>query len=99
LGFLANLYKSAGWDVVRLNYLGDWGKQCGLLALSFKTYGDEKALEKDPIQHLYQIYVKINSLLTDERNEIERTEEDGKDASQFRSEGLDAQARRFFKAM
>jgi arginyl-tRNA synthetase len=47
--FLANLYKSAGWDVVRLNYLDDWGNQYGLLALSFKTYGDEKELEKNPI--------------------------------------------------
>jgi arginyl-tRNA synthetase len=97
--FLANLYKSAGWDVVRLNYLDDWGNQYGLLALSFKTYGDEKELEKNPIQHLYQIYVKINSLLTDERNEIERQVKDGKDASQYRNEGLDPQARRYFKAM
>lgn len=26
-GFLANLYKASGWDVVSLNYLGDWGTQ------------------------------------------------------------------------
>jgi len=25
--FLANLYKSCGWGVVRMNYLGDWGTQ------------------------------------------------------------------------
>ena len=25
--FLANLYKACGWDVVSLNYLGDWGTQ------------------------------------------------------------------------
>jgi arginyl-tRNA synthetase len=25
--FLANLYKMCGWDVVSMNYLGDWGTQ------------------------------------------------------------------------
>jgi arginyl-tRNA synthetase len=24
-GFLSNLFKGSGWDVTRLNYLGDWG--------------------------------------------------------------------------
>jgi arginyl-tRNA synthetase len=26
-GFIANLYEASGWDVVRINYLGAWGKQ------------------------------------------------------------------------
>lgn len=30
--FLANLYEANGWDAVRMNYLGDWGKQFGTLA-------------------------------------------------------------------
>jgi arginyl-tRNA synthetase len=25
--FLANLYKACGWEVITLNYLGDWGIQ------------------------------------------------------------------------
>ncbi|KAF2178010.1 arginyl-tRNA synthetase [Zopfia rhizophila CBS 207.26] len=98
-GFLANLYEGAGWDVVRLNYLGDWGKQYGLLALGFKMFGDDKSLEEDPIHHLYQIYVKINQMLADERKEIERLETAGEDASNLRNEGLDEQARQYFKAM
>ena len=34
--FLANLYKSCGWEVIRMNYLGDWGTQvCFPLPLPF----------------------------------------------------------------
>ncbi|CAI6292652.1 unnamed protein product [Periconia digitata] len=98
-GFLSNLYEAAGWDVVRLNYLGDWGKQYGLLALGYKMHGDDKALEADPIHHLYEIYVKINTLLAEERKEIEQLEKEGKDATKIRNEGLDEQARKYFKAM
>ena len=25
--FLANLYKACGWEVVSMNYMGDWGTQ------------------------------------------------------------------------
>ncbi|TVY82034.1 Cytoplasmic arginine--tRNA ligase [Lachnellula suecica] len=98
-GFLANLYQGAGWDVVRVNYLGDWGKQYGLLALAFEKYGSEEALEADPIKHLFEIYVKINVDLSAEKDEIKKLEEAGQDASHLKNDGLDEQARRYFKAM
>jgi arginyl-tRNA synthetase len=98
-GFLSNLFQIAGWDVVRLNYLGDWGKQYGLLALGFKMFGDEKALEEDPIQHLFQVYVKINKQVREEQDIIKQLEAAGKDASELKSNSLDEQARKYFKAM
>jgi arginyl-tRNA synthetase len=98
-GFLANLYEGAGWEVIRINYLGDWGKQYGLLALGFKKYGNEEALEKDPINHLYEIYVSINKDMTAEKEEMKALKEAGKDFSHIENEGLDEQARRYFKAM
>ncbi|KUJ19230.1 putative Arginyl-tRNA synthetase, cytoplasmic [Mollisia scopiformis] len=98
-GFLANLYEALGWDVIRINYLGDWGKQYGLLALGFERYGSEEALLVDPINHLFHIYVKISAELADEKAKITALEKEGKDASELKNEGLDEQARRYFKAM
>ena len=46
----------------RLNYLGDWGKQFGLLALGWRRFGNEQELERDAVQHLFDVYVQINSL-------------------------------------
>lgn len=67
--FLANLHEANGWDVTRMNYLGDWGKQFGLLAVGFEMFGSEELLEKDPIQHLFDVYVKINTAVYDEKIE------------------------------
>jgi arginyl-tRNA synthetase len=57
---LASMYEWAGCSVVKINHLGDWGKQFGLLDVAFTMWGDEKKLEEDPIQHLYELYVDVN---------------------------------------
>ncbi|KAI7850352.1 hypothetical protein BDC45DRAFT_518620 [Circinella umbellata] len=58
--FIRNVYDANGWETIAMNYLGDWGKQYGLLAVGFARHGNEEALEADPIKHLYEVYVKIN---------------------------------------
>lgn len=98
-GFLANLFEGAGWEVIRINYLGDWGKQYGLLALGFEKYGDEEALSKDPINHLFQLYVRINNEMSAEKEEIEKRKQEGEDVTELEANSLDEQARRYFKKM
>ncbi|KAF8466669.1 hypothetical protein BDZ91DRAFT_657693 [Kalaharituber pfeilii] len=88
-GFLANLYEAFGWDVIRMNYLGDWGKQFGVLAVGFQRYGSEKELEEDPIHHLFNVYVKVNQ---DIRTEKEAAEKERKEESSK----TDDEAREFF---
>jgi arginyl-tRNA synthetase len=90
-GFLSNLYKFMGWDVVSMNYLGDWGKQFGLLAIGFERYGSEEALLNDPINHLFEVYVKINGDVTKEKEEEIFTEDDPKSTNNL--------ARQYFKRM
>jgi len=98
-GFLSNLYEFSGWEVIRINYLGDWGKQYGLLALGFEKYGDEEALKKDPINHLFQLYVRINSDMSDEKEKIKKKQEAGEDVTDLLANSLDEQARRYFRKM
>ncbi|KAI4160760.1 MAG: hypothetical protein LQ342_005473 [Letrouitia transgressa] len=79
-GFLSNLWEAAGWDVIRINYLGDWGRQFGLLANAYGMYGDEEKLEKDPIGHMFDIYVRINKDSKPEEDAIKTKKEDLKQA-------------------
>ena len=58
--FLCRIHNRKGFNVVSENYLGDWGKQYGLLGVAYKKYGDAKELESNPIKHLFEMYVKIN---------------------------------------
>jgi arginyl-tRNA synthetase len=97
--FLSNLYESTGWDVTRMNYLGDWGKQYGLLALAFEMYGDEEALKANPINHLFNLYVKINSEKEAQLAEIEAAKKEGKDVSSLEAASLDEKARQYFRKM
>ncbi|XP_015794494.1 probable arginine--tRNA ligase, mitochondrial [Tetranychus urticae] len=59
---LANLKKYLGNDVIKLNYLGDWGTQFGLLSHGFDCFGSEEELKKSPIKHLFDVYVQANRL-------------------------------------
>lgn len=58
---LCNLLSFAGHHVTRLNYLGDWGTQCGLLIAGFNKYGNNEELTKDPLKHLLSVYVAANA--------------------------------------
>lgn len=69
-GFLVKLYQRLGWKTVAMNYLGDWGKQYGVLSQGFEKYGSEAELERDPIKHLHDVYVRINQDLSREQKPV-----------------------------
>lgn len=57
---LARMYEHLGYDVERLNHLGDYGTQFGKLIVAYDRWGDEEALQKAPIPELLRIYVKFH---------------------------------------
>ena len=90
---VANLYEAMGWKVTRLNYLGDWGTQYGLLSIGFDRFGNEEKLLENPIRHLFDVYVAINEEKAKEKARIDAGEK--LDLTQT----VHGQAQRVFKAM
>jgi arginyl-tRNA synthetase len=58
---ISNIAKANGFKTIKINYLGDWGTQFGKLILAYKKWGNEKKLEKNPLTHLQELYVKVNA--------------------------------------
>ncbi len=56
------LYTKLGYNVIGINYLGDWGRQFGLLIEGYKRFKDEFDIENDALNALSKIYVKISNL-------------------------------------
>ena len=59
---LARIHEALGYTVVRINFLGDWGKTFGLLAEAFSRVGDRARLEQEGIAYLLALYIEANRL-------------------------------------
>lgn len=57
---LAQIAKFKGYNVIKINYFGDWGTPFGKIIAGFKEFGSEKELKKDSVKHLYEIYLKVS---------------------------------------
>ncbi len=54
------LYDAVGFDVVRINHLGDYGTQFGKMIVAFRKWGSEEELAKDPIKTLLGYYTRFH---------------------------------------
>lgn len=57
---LAKIAEKNGYDVVRVNHLGDWGTQFGKLIVAYRLWGNKEHIEHKPIATLLQLYVKFH---------------------------------------
>lgn len=64
---LSNIYEFCGYDVLRINYLGDFGTQFGKLITAFCRFDDINfsEFEREPIKVLYKLYVRIHKEIQD----------------------------------
>ena len=58
---LSNIFRKMGYNTIKINHLGDWGKQFGLLMVAYKKWGNKEAVEANPIDELLKLYVRINA--------------------------------------
>lgn len=70
-GALYNIYKTLGYNVTGVNHLGDYGTQFGKLIEGYKLWGKEYDIEKDPINELTKIYIRINEKCKKDENVLE----------------------------
>ncbi|XP_013190128.2 probable arginine--tRNA ligase, mitochondrial [Amyelois transitella] len=67
--FIANIHKYFNDKVMKINYLGDWGTQFGLLQYGMQQNNiDIDTLKDNPIRLLYETYVKANKLSATDEN-------------------------------
>lgn len=97
--YIASLYESMGWDVVRINFLGDWGKHIGLLAVGWSRFGSEELFNADPLRHLLDVYTKIDELFKPEQDAARKLRVEGQDNSGIETQGIFAEKDAFFKKM
>jgi arginyl-tRNA synthetase len=53
---LIRTLRFVGHDVIGDNHLGDWGTQFGLLIVGMREFGDEAAMNAEPIVELERVY-------------------------------------------
>lgn len=75
---LANVYEILGYNVVRWNYLGDWGTQFGKLIAAYKLWGSKETMERNPIGAMLELYVQFHEELKEKPELEEKGQEEFK---------------------
>lgn len=88
---LARIFRELGYNVVRVNHLGDWGTQFGKLIVAYQLFANGDPLAEDPIGTLYRIYVEFHKA-AEEKPELEEQAR----AWFKRLEDGDAEAKRYW---
>lgn len=83
-----NLYKEIGYNTIAINYLGDWGRQFGLVIEGYKRFKNEYNIEKDPLHALSDMYVRANNLAKDDENVMDMARDNFKKLEQGDEEYL-----------
>ncbi|HDX9577098.1 TPA: arginine--tRNA ligase [Bacillus pseudomycoides] len=71
---LKHICEKCGYEVVGINYVGDWGTQFGKLITAYKKWGNEELVKEDPIRELFKLYVHFH----EEVKEYPELEEEGR---------------------
>ena len=74
-GALYNVYKHLGYNVIGINYLGDYGTQFAKIIEGYKRWGSEYDLTQDPIDKLADIYRRINDLASEDEEVLNQCRE------------------------
>ena len=57
---ISNTYEYLGYDVKRLNYVGDYGTPFGKMITAILKWGDVELIEEKGVDYIQDLYVKFN---------------------------------------
>lgn len=68
---LYKIFTKLGYQVIRINHLGDWGTQFGKLIVAYKKWSSRERVEENGIDELLRIYVLFHEKAETDSNLIE----------------------------
>lgn len=87
---LYKIFDKLGYNVVRINYLGDWGTQFGKLITAYRRWSSREEVEEKGIEELLRVYVKFHeeadrspALLEEARAWFVRMEQNDEEALEY----------------
>ena len=57
---IANIYDFLGYDIVRINHLGDYGTQFGKMIVAYRRWGNREDVVREPIKTLLEYYTRFH---------------------------------------
>ncbi len=57
---LGNILEKCGYNVVRINHLGDFGTPFAKTIYAYLNWGNQEIVEQDPVNELVKLYVEFN---------------------------------------
>ncbi|MFB6100311.1 MAG: arginine--tRNA ligase [Candidatus Nanohalobium sp.] len=69
---LQRIMRFVGYDVTSENYIGDWGTKHGQVIYAFKKWGSREEFDESPMEHMYDLYVKLHDEADEEDKEKAR---------------------------
>lgn len=57
---IARLYEASGYNVVRMNYLGDYGSQFAKLVHGYQVWSNEQEIKQGGVGALQKLYIRAN---------------------------------------
>lgn len=91
---MINLYRHKfGYNVISDTHLWDWWIIFGKLITAYKLWWDEAELEKDAVNYLLKLYVKISTAAKEDEKLEQRTRDEFKLLSEGNKESIDLWAK------
>jgi arginyl-tRNA synthetase len=69
------LLEKQGYEVVRINHVGDWGTQFGKLICAYEKWGEEAKVRRNTIPELLKLYIRFH----EEAAQNEQLDQEGRD--------------------